>query len=98
MRFKEVVMPPCLICSGHCGGLGSRQEGSVVAAPGLSSCGMWALELTGFSTCGSWALEHGLSSCVALAQLVRGMWNLLRPGITVPPGKPSFSFLTPTPL
>ena len=34
----------------------------VVAADGLSSCGLWALE-HGLSSCGLWALEHGLSSC-----------------------------------
>ena len=28
---------------------------SVVAARGLSSCGMWALGRSGFSSCGTWA-------------------------------------------
>ena len=56
---------------------------------------------TGFRSCGSRALERRLSSCGARAQLLRGMWNLPRPGIepvspalaggfltTAPPGKP----------
>ena len=56
---------------------------------------------TGFSSCGTWALEHGLSSCGARAQLLRGMWDLPGPGLepvspalaggfltTAPPGKP----------
>ena len=49
---------------------------------------------------------HRLSSCGSLAQLLRGTWDLPRPGLvpvspalagrfstTVPPGKPPFSFL-----
>ena len=61
--------------------------GSVVVARGLSSCG-------------SRALERRLSSCGTRAQLLRGMWDLPRPGLepvsptlaggslaTVPPGK-----------
>ena len=61
----------------------------------------------GFSSCGSWALERRLSSCGAWASLLRGMWDLPRPGIepvspalaggfltTAPPGKlPSLTFL-----
>ena len=56
---------------------------------------------TGVSSCGSQALERRLSSCGAWAQLLRGMWDLPRPGFepvspalagefltTVPPGKP----------
>ena len=56
---------------------------------------------TGFSRCGSWALERRLSSCGARALLLRGMWDLPRPGLepvspalaggfltTVPQGKP----------
>ena len=55
----------------------------------------------GFSSCGSWALECRLSSCGAWASLLRGMWELPRPGFkpvshalagrfltTAPPGKP----------
>ena len=60
---------------------------------------------TGFSNCGSRALERRLSSCGAWALLLRGMWDLPRPGLepvspalagrfltTVPPGKPLFFF------
>ena len=56
----------------------------------------------GFSSCGSWALECRLTSCGALAQLLRSMWDLPEPGLepvspalaggfltTVPPGKPT---------
>ena len=84
----------CGARASHCSGfsccraraLGARA--SVVVARGLSSCV-------------SWALERRLSSCGARAQLLRGMWDLPRPGIkpvcpalaggfltTVPPGKP----------
>ena len=68
--------------------MGSRHAGSVVVARGLSSCGLQAL-------------EHRLSSCGAQALLLRGMWDLPRPGFepmspalaggflsTAPPGKP----------
>ena len=54
----------------------------------------------GFSSCGSWALERRLSSCGTRACLLRGTWDLPRPGLepvspalvggfltTVPPGK-----------
>ena len=34
----------------------------------------------GLSNCSSWAPGPGLSSCGALASLLRGMWNLPRPG------------------
>ena len=56
----------------------------------------------GLSSCGSWALERRLSSCGARALLLRGMWDLPRPGLkpvspalaggfltTAPPGKTS---------
>ena len=51
----------CRVRSSHCGGfsfcgaqaLGARA--SVVAARGLSSCGVWALGRAGFSSCGAWA-------------------------------------------
>ena len=62
-------------------------QASVVVARGLSSCGLRAL-------------ERRLSSCGAGAQLLRGMWDLPRPGLkpmspalaggfltTAPPGK-----------
>ena len=71
--------------------MGSRCTGSVVVACGLSSCGSWALECR-LSSCGAWAL------------LLRGMWDLPRPGLelvspalagrfltTEPPGKPQSS-------
>ena len=58
---------------------------------------------TGLSRCGLRALERRLSSCGARAQLLRGMWDLPRPGLepmspalaggfltTAPPGKPEF--------
>ena len=64
------------------------------------------LQTRRLSSCGSRALEHRLSSCDSRAQLLRGMWDLPRPGLepvspalagrfstTAPPGKPSFSFL-----
>ena len=80
---------------------------------GFSCCRTWALGVwasvvvaRGLSSCGSQALEHRLSSCDARAQLLRGMWDLLRPGIepvspalaggfltTVPPGKSPLNLL-----
>ena len=55
---------------------------------------------TGLSSRGTWALECRLSSCGARAWLLRGMWDLPRPGLksmspalaggfltTAPPGK-----------
>ena len=63
---------------------GSRHEGSVVVARGLSLCV-------------SLALEHRLSSCGARAQLLRGMWDLPRPGLE--PVSPALAggFLTAAP-
>ena len=64
----------CGARASHCGGFsccGARALGawaSVVVAPRLSSCGLWAL-------------EHRLSSCGAWAQLLRTMWDLPRPGL-----------------
>ena len=63
----------------------------------------------GFSSCGTRAPEHRLSSCGALAQLLRSMWDTPGPGrkpmssalageffTTEPPGKPlSLSFEIP---
>ena len=70
---------------------GSRCEGSVVVAHRLQSTG-------------SVAVARGLSSCGARAQLLRGMWDLPRPGLepvspelagrfstTAPPGKSQFT-------
>ena len=83
----------------HCGGfscctaqaLGTRA--SVIVVHGLSSCG-------------SRALGHRLSSCGTWAYLLHSMWDLPRPALkpvspalaggfltTMPPGKPSNSFL-----
>ena len=83
---------------------------SLVAASGAAlRCGAWASHCDGFSCCGAQALDvqasvvvaRGLSSCGSWAYLLRGMWNLPRPGLepvspalvggfltTVPPGKP----------
>ena len=51
----------------------------------------------GFSSCGTQALERMLSSCGARAQLLRGMWDLPRPGLE--PGCPALAggFLTTAP-
>ena len=69
--------------------------------------GAWALVVVarGLSSCGSRALEHRLSSCRAQAYLLRGMWDLPRPGLesmspalaggfltTAPPGKSIFIY------
>ena len=72
-------------------------------------CGAWASHCGGFSCCRARALDtwasvvvaRGPSSCAAWAQLLRGMWDLPRPGLepvspalaggcltTAPPGKP----------
>ena len=39
------------------------------------------LQTRRLSSCGSRALEHRLSSCGSQAQLLRGMWDLPRPGL-----------------
>ena len=73
-------------------------------------CGAWAPHCSGFSCCRAWSLgtrasvvvARRPSSCGTRAQLLRGMWDLPRPGLvpmspamaggfltTVPPGKPS---------
>ena len=78
----------------------------------LSSCGKWGplfIAVRGLLTiAASLVAEHRLqtrrlSSCGSRAQLLRGMWDLPRPGLepvspalagrfstTVPPGKPCF--------
>ena len=85
----------CGARASHCRGFfccGARALGmraSVVGACGLSSCGLQAL-------------ERRISSCGSRAQLLRGMWDLPRPGLepvspalaggfltTAPPGKGS---------
>ena len=63
---------------------------SLVAASGGPSpaAALWWLFLlrsrgsrhAGFSSCSSLALGHGLSACDTRAQLLQGMWGLLRPG------------------
>ena len=73
---------------------------SLVAELGL--LGLWASAVAarGLSSCGERALERSLSSCGALALLLRGMWDLPGPGLepmspalaggfltTAPPGK-----------
>ena len=79
-------------CSGFCCG-GARVPG----CSGFSSCSTWAqyLRLP--------ALEHRLSGCGTRAQLLRGIWDLPRPGVqpalvgasftTEPSGKPCFFIL-----
>ena len=95
----------CGARASHCGGFsccGAQALGaqaSVVAAHGLSSCGMRSLERR-LSSCGSRALECRLSSCGAWAWLLHSMWDLPGPGLepvspalaggfltTAPPGK-----------
>ena len=51
-----------------CGAQALGRQASVVVAHGLSSCG-------------SQALERRLGSCGARAYLLRGMWDLHRPGL-----------------
>ena len=84
----------CGARASHCGGFSCCRaralgtQASVIAARGLSSCGLRALECR-------------LSSCGARAQLLQGMWDLPGPGLepmspalaggfltTAPPGKP----------
>ena len=98
--FLQLRRVGASLCCGaqvsHCSGFscyGAQSLGvraSVVVARGLSSCG-------------SRALEHRFSSCGARAQVLRGMWDLSRPGLepvspalagrfltTAPPGKPGY--------
>ena len=82
-------------------------------ARAFSSCGMWGPLLIAvrgpLTVVASLVAEHRLqmrrlSSCGSQAQLLRGMWDLSRPGLepvspalagrfstTAPPGKPSMS-------
>ena len=84
-------------------------------ARAFSSCGEWGPLFIAvrrpLTIAASLVAEHGLqmrrlSSCGSRAQLLRGMWDLPRPGLepvspalaggpstTVPPGKPYRSFL-----
>ena len=65
--------------------MSSRVLGSVLVAPGLSSCGTWALECK-------------LNGCGAQAWLLCGMWDLPRSGIE--PMSPALTgrFVTSEPL
>ena len=97
-RLSLVVASRATLCcsarASHCSGFSCcraqalGEQGSVVVAHRLSSCGLRAL-------------ERRLSSCGAWAQLLRGMWDLPGPGLepmcpalagrfltTAPPGKP----------
>ena len=74
-------------------------------ARAFSSCGKWGplfIAVRGpLTIAASLVAEHRLSNCSSRAQLLRGMWNLPRPGLepvspalagrfstTAPPGKP----------
>ena len=78
--------PRWLLCTG------SRQAG-------FSSCGVRASVVVArrLSSCGSRALERRLSSCGARALLLRGRWDLPRPGLE--PVSPALAgrFSTPAP-
>ena len=78
---------------------------SLVVEHGLQGTRASVVVARGLSSCGSQALELRLSSCDAQAQLLRGMWDLPRPGLepvspalaggfltTVPPGNSGNSF------
>ena len=83
----------------------ANQGYSLLQCANFSLWWLLLLQITGsrcaaFSSCDSRALERRLSSCGARAQLLRGMWDLPRPGLkpvssalagrfltTVPPGK-----------
>ena len=75
---------------------------------GAQALGVWASVVAArrLSNCGSQTVEHRLSSCGARAYLLRGMWDLLGPGLeptspalaggfltTAPPGKPQQLFI-----
>ena len=51
----------------------------------------------GLSSCGTWALERRLSSCGAWALLLRGMWDLPRPGLEPVSHALAGGFLTTAP-
>ena len=59
----------------------------VLAALGLHACLQLSLAVMsgGYSCCGAQILEHRLNSYVTWAELLRGRWDLPRPGI-----EPSF--------
>ena len=116
--FCFVLAALGLRCYGRAFSSCSEQALLFIAVPrashysGFSCCRAWALGARAsvvvarrLISCGSWALEHRLSSCGALALLLRGMWDIPRPGVepisqamaggfltTVPPGKSPISF------
>ena len=69
----------------HCLVLGSRGYcgfGALASCfGGFSCCRARALGYTDFRSCGSQALEYKLNICGSQAQLLHGIWDLLRPGI-----------------
>ena len=81
------------------------EAASLAVEHGLQACGLQQLAARGLSSGGSRAVERRLSSCDARAYLLRGMWDLLGPGLepvppalagrfltTAPPGKSDNSF------
>ena len=64
----------------HCGGF-SCCSTRALGCLDFSGCHMGCHMAHGLSSWGFWALEGGLSSCGALAELLRGMWDLPRQGI-----------------
>ena len=84
-------------------------------ARAFSSCGEWGplfiavhgpLTIAASLVAGHRLQMRRLSSCGSRAQLLRGMWDLLRPGLepvspalaggfstTAPPGKPLYTFM-----
>ena len=54
---------------------------SLVSEPGLEGTQTSIVAIPGLSSCGSPALEHRLSSFGAWAELLCGMWDLSGPGI-----------------
>ena len=74
-----------------CVGFSLRRAGATLRCDaGASHCGA-------FSCCGARALEHRLSSSGTWASLLRGMWDLPRPGLE--PVSPTLAggFLTTAP-
>ena len=93
LLFVAVCRLLIAVVSLCCGARALGTRAAVVMARGLSSCG-------------SRALEHRLSSCGARAYLLRGTWDLPRPGLepmspalaggfltTAPPGKSQLTYL-----
>ena len=105
----------------HAGFLWLRRAGATLCCGarashcgGFSCWGAWALGARAsiivarrLSSCGSRALGRRLSNCGSRAQLLRGMWDLPRPGLepvspalaggfltTPPPGKPKWHYFS----